>query len=235
MSLTCPVVIQSAAPALCRQIDVYCERVGFTLDGEPLNAITNFAMIVAAILLARLQLRRPNHGSAGLIWAAIGLITLGGIGATLFHTTAAIWAVWVDMMPFLAFMLIILWLTLTRFLAWPAWGAALALVGFFALTFGLGPLLPAGIRSGGAYYLPPLVVLSLVSVVLYRRRSPAAGAYSATSVVFIGALAARQLDEPLCDALPSGTHFLWHLLAALLAFILIRAAILYAPPKPAAP
>ena len=46
------------------------------------------------------------------------------------------------------------------------------------------------------------------------------------------AFAARELDGPLCAENPAGTHFLWHLFAALLAYILIRAAILYAPPRP---
>jgi hypothetical protein len=77
----------------------------------------------------------------------------------------------------------------------------------------------------------PLMVLSAVAVILLVRRSPAGPSYLAAAIVFAAAFAARQLDGPLCDAIPVGTHFLWHLLAAVLAFILIRAAILYAPPR----
>jgi hypothetical protein len=63
------------------------------------------------------------------------------------------------------------------------------------------------------------------------RGAPAGPSYLADTVVFAAAIAFRQLDGPLCDTFPGGTHFLWHTLAALLAFILIRAAILHAPAR----
>ncbi|SDB22842.1 ceramidase domain-containing protein [Bauldia litoralis] len=234
MDLVCPALIADAAPALCRQFDVYCERIGFGLDAEPLNALTNVAMLVVAAFAARLQIARPNRDAAGLIWAAIIAVALGGIGATLFHTTATVWAVWADMMPFLVFMMIILWLALTRHFGWPAWAAVIAVLGFLAITFGSGPLIPRGLLPGGAYYLPPLLVLFAVAVILQRRGSKAGVSYLLASIVFLGALAARESDGPLCAAIPFGTHFLWHLLAALLAWILIRSAILDTPASGAA-
>ena len=188
-------------------------------------------MLVAAWAAARLQRRQPNRDAAGLITAMIVAIVAGGVGAFLFHTTATVWAVVLDMLPFLVFMLLVLWLTLTRFFAWPPLMAALGVVAFVAAVFGGGALIPRGLLPAGAYYLLPLAVLIVVAVSLSLRRSPAAPSYLAAAFVFAAAFAARELDGPLCGAIPVGTHFLWHLLAALLAFILIRAAILYAPPK----
>jgi hypothetical protein len=135
------------------------------------------------------------------------------------------------MLPFLVFMLLVLWLTLTRFFAWPPRAAALGLVAFVAVMLGGAVLVPRGLLPSGAYYLLPLIVLVAVAVILTLRRSPAAPSYLAAAMVFAAAFASRELDGPLCNALPIGTHFLWHLFAALLAFILIRAAILYAPPR----
>lgn len=232
MALVCPAVLTEAAPWLCRTVDAYCERTSEAFDAEPLNAVTNVLMLLAAWGAAHLQRRHPNRDAAGLITAMIVAIAAGGVGAFLFHTTAAVWAVILDMLPFLVFMLLVLWLTLTRFFAWP-WAAAAAGIVAFVLILVLGGLvLPPGALGSAAYYLLPLVVLSVVALVLLARRSPAGPSYFAAAIAFGGALAARQLDGPLCDTIPSGTHFIWHSLAALLAYILIRTAILHAPPRP---
>ena len=232
MAAACPAFVADALPGLCRTIDVYCERTSDAFDAEPLNAITNILMLVAAWSLVRLQRRQPNRDAAGLITAMIVAIVAGGIGAFLFHTTAAIWAVIVDMAPFFVFMLLVLWLTLTRFFAWPPIAAAGGLGAFILVIFGGGMLVPAGMLPGGAYYMVPLVVLGMVALALLLRQSPAAPSYLAATLVFAAAISARQLDEPLCGVIPFGTHFLWHTFAALLAWILIRAAILHAPPRP---
>ena len=230
MSIACPSLIADSLPALCRTIDVYCERTGAAFDAEPLNAATSLAMLPAAFAAGWLQAVRPNRDAAGLIRAMIALISVGAVGAFLFHTTATVWAVWLDMMPFLGFMLLVIWLTFTRFFGWPPIAAGAAVLAFFAVTFGGGPLLPRGFLPGGAYYLPPLFVLAAVAIALRLRRSPAATSYAVAAVVFVAAFAARELDMPLCGSFPLGTHFLWHLLAAVLAYVLIRAAVLHAPP-----
>jgi hypothetical protein len=232
MAVACPGFVLEAMPGLCRTVDAYCERTSDALAAEPLNALTNIGMLVAAWAAAQLQRRHPNRDAAGLIAAMIVAIIAGGIGAFLFHTTATVWAVILDMLPFLVFMLLVLWLTLTRFFAWPPLAAALGLVAFIAVMLGGGTLVPRGLLPEGAYYLRPLAVLVAVAMILAIRRSPAALSYLAAAVVFAAAFASRALDGPLCDAVPVGTHFLWHLFAALLAYILIRAAILHAPPRP---
>jgi hypothetical protein len=41
---------------------------------------------------------------------------------------------------------------------------------------------------------------------------------------------ARTLDAKLCTAFPIGTHFMWHLLNAVLLYILVRIAIAHSAP-----
>jgi hypothetical protein len=233
MAAACPAFLADAVPGLCRTVDAYCERTSAAFDAEPLNAVTNVLMLVAAWGAARLQRRHPNHDASGLITAMIVAIVAGGVGAFLFHTTATVWAVILDMAPFLVFMLLVLWLTLTRFFAWPPIAAAGGLAAFILVIVGGGTLAPHGLLPDGAYYMVPLAVLAVVALILLVRRSPAGPSYLAATAVFAAAIAARQLDGPLCGAIPFGTHFLWHTFAALLAFILIRAAILHAPARPA--
>jgi hypothetical protein len=43
--------------------------------------------------------------------------------------------------------------------------------------------------------------------------------------VFAVALVFRTIDTPICRAWPSGTHFVWHLLNALVMYLSVRALV----------
>ena len=51
----------------------------------------------------------------------------------------------------------------------------------------------------------------------------------AATGVFVLSLTARTLDVPIGPSFPLGTHFLWHVLNAVLVYLVVRVAILYAP------
>jgi hypothetical protein len=51
--------------------------------------------------------------------------------------------------------------------------------------------------------------------------------------LFALSLAFRVVDLPICPAFPTGTHFVWHLLNALVLYVLLRAAIAHAGKAPA--
>jgi hypothetical protein len=60
-------------------------------------------------------------------------------------------------------------------------------------------------------------VLILFYAWLLRRRAPAtARGLVAGAAILIVSLTFRTLDEPLCGAFPLGTHFLWHVLNAVM-------------------
>lgn len=73
-----------------RIIDQYCERVGTNPDfwGEPVNAITNAAFLVAALWVYREALKRNRLDLlSGLLCTNVFFI---GIGSFLFHTHATV-------------------------------------------------------------------------------------------------------------------------------------------------
>jgi hypothetical protein len=45
-------------------------------------------------------------------------------------------------------------------------------------------------------------------------------------IVFALSLTLRSLDGPACHAVPTGLHVFWHLLNAVVLYLLLRAAIL---------
>ena len=60
-------------------------------------------------------------------------------------------------------------------------------------------------------------LLILIYAALLRRRLPeTARGLAIGAGLLIVSLTFRTLDQPLCDALPFGTHFLWHVLNAVM-------------------
>jgi hypothetical protein len=230
MLLACPSLIAEHYPDLCRAVNIYCERTGTDINSEPVNAVTNAAFLIAAWSAWRLQSNLPNPNANGLIRALTVFMAIVGLGSFLFHTVATRWAEWGDVIPILVFMLLYLWLVLTCFFAWSFVLKFIALSLFFAVTFYLEAVVPSMILWGGALYVPALLVLAAISAALIRRQSAAGRAMLSATGVFLLSLTARTLDAPICMAFPLGTHFLWHILNAILLFLLVRVAILYAVP-----
>ena len=230
MSIACPDFIAALDPALCRAVDHYCERTGPALDAEPVNAITNAAFLIACAAAWRLASLHPPPRARGLIRILIVIIAVVGLGSFLFHTVGTRWAEWGDVLPILVFVLLYVWLIPTLFFGWPAWlkGGAVALL-LFATVF-LEVRAPASFLWGGALYLPMILTLAAFSITLWRMEAAAGRAMALAGGVFLLSLTARTVDMPLCDAWPLGTHLLWHVLNAVLLYVLMRVAILYAPP-----
>ncbi len=64
------------------RIDAYCERLGPGFWAEPVNALTNAAFVLAAILMWR---RWPEEPLCRALSLVLGVI---GVGSFLFHTVA---------------------------------------------------------------------------------------------------------------------------------------------------
>jgi hypothetical protein len=235
MSLNCPSLVADISPDLCRAVDHYCERIDASFWSEPVNALTNAAFPIAAWIAWRLAANHPNHAHLRLIQTLIIVMAIVGPGSFLFHTVATRWAEWGDVIPILVFMLLYLWLVLTCFFRWPGWLKLAALAVFFAVTFYLEAAVPGTVLWGGALYMPTVLVLVATTVALYRIGSAAAPAMVGATVVFLLSFTARPLDASVCLSFPLGSHFLWHLLNALLLFLLLRLAISYAPRRQAHP
>ena len=204
-------------------IDIYCERTGPEFWSEPLNAVTNLAFLIAAAVLARLMLRAgPAVRRDPACWVFVGLVAAIGIGSGLFHTLAVRWAMLADVIPIALFILLFTYFALRRFAGAP-WWAALAGV---AAVIGVAAAVPALTGYRGGPYVAALVAMILIGGYLRLvRHHPAGTALLAAAAVFVVSLALRTADAPVCEALPSGTHYWWHLLNATVLFLVTRAMI----------
>jgi hypothetical protein len=197
-------------------IDAYCERLGAGFWAEPTNALTNLAFLVAAYLLYQ-RLRGSGDVPALLLTLLIGLI---GMGSFLFHTYATVWASLADVLPIVAYMMAAIGIGLKRRFGLPTQAAALGAVIFvFATTLIMFSPFMAFLPSGSVAYLPALIVLALFAISLTLKSSEFAVFFVIATPIFALSLFLRTLDAPLCDLVPSGTHFAWHVLNAVTLYL----------------
>jgi hypothetical protein len=203
-----------------RAIDIYCERLGPGLWAEPLNAVSNLAFIVAGILLvAALRRCDPPVRRDPTIVALVALTFIIGIGSALLHTFAVVWAALTDVVPIALFILLYMYLALRRLVALPLWGCWLGVAVVLFLTV----VMPLAFGfSISTYGVALAAMLGVGGVLHFGRRHPAGPRILVAAGIFAVSLALRTADEPLCAALPVGTHYFWHLFNAVVLYSLTR-------------
>lgn len=226
--------------SLDAKIFAYCERgLDPAFFAEPINAFSNGAFILAG--LAALSPPIYLTPSAGRLLPRLfaALVIMIGIGSFLFHTFATPWAAIADVAPIGVFMLAYFAYALRVLLRLSA-PTTLLLTLAFAISLPItrfircdaeGVLLAvdAGQRclNGSMSYLPALFAVLTIGAVLWSRRYPAGRAVLAAGGIFALSLTLRTIDPMICSeaiiaGYSVGTHFLWHLLNALVLYLLVR-------------
>ncbi len=198
-------------------IDSYCERIAPGLLGEPLNAITNFAFMIAAIWLWQIA-KRHGRDHSWMLRTLLILLFATGVCSLIFHTFANVIGVVLDS---LALTLCLLAAILFSARVWlhQKWGiAALWPLGMIGAAFVMASVVPVQ----GAAYLGPFVTGGLLAILLIRRGHPAGRDVAIAIAFFVPSFLFRTMDAPVCDAFPAGTHFMWHILNACVLGFAIR-------------
>jgi hypothetical protein len=202
-------------------VDLYCERTDPSFWAEPFNAATNASFVIAA-LIAFVQWRR----SGGKDWPALALIAVTaaiGVGSFIFHTVATSGAAKFDTIPIAVFIYGYLLLALRRYHAFSLIASLGVLAAFSAFNYVEALVVPRGVLNGSHAYLPALG--ALIAVAWPVRTSEAGRLMFAAAGTLVVSLTFRSVDMAVCDALPLGTHFLWHGLNGLALYLLLRAAL----------
>ena len=208
-----------------RAVNGYCERTDASYWSEPLNAVSNAAFLIAAALCWRMTARDPGARLLVVILAAIG------VGSYLFHTHARAWAMLADVLPIEAFILVYIHLATVRFFAAPGWAGLAAAAAFVPLS-GLAAAAIArllGPLNGSVGYMPVLLLIAAYALGLLRRAPETARDMAVGAGILAVSLLFRTVDEAVCGAFPLGTHFLWHILNAVLLGWMIRVLVRHRP------
>lgn len=202
-------------------IDAYCERLAPGFLAEPLNAISNLAFLVAAaygLVVAR------REGCGLTVYLFGWLVGVIGFGSFLFHTFANRWSMLADVIPITVFIYAYFAFALRRFVGLPWVSTLLFLGALLAANVGLASLTPSGLLNGSIGYLPALAAALAMALVLRAQNHEAAFHLSTAAIILAISLAFRTADRIICHAVPIGTHFIWHILNALVLGLYLEAA-----------
>jgi len=224
-------------------IDIYCERTATGLLNEPFNALSNIAFLLAAWWGYRSARCLGRLTFSNLV--AILLAGMIGIGSLLFHTFANAWSELADVIPIWSF---VAWMILSMVIAMTGGNMArtaatlatiLAVVGLvFWLVSGLlldapGPGAEASSAlNGSEQYAPALLALAIFALITRLKDHPSWRWLAAATGVFFLSLAFRTIDMKICQAVPAGSHFAWHLLNGLMIGLLLQVMIVHLTPAP---
>jgi hypothetical protein len=230
---------------LSERVFFYCERgTSPELLAEPLNAASNGAFLLAALVALWLLLRRPKEDRSADHALLIALVFLVGLGSLAFHLYADKATLLADVIPINLFMLVYLGFALNRFLRVPPGWTVLLLIGFVAINYvtaqlkcweggigfpGPGVSGASECMNGSLGYLPALAAMAIIGGLLYERRHPAAPYILWAALIFAVSVTFRSIDMAVCgdtlfEGRKLGTHFVWHLLNGLTLFLLLRAS-----------
>jgi len=190
------------------QFDGYCERVDFTFWSEPVNALTNLAFVLAALYVWP----RTRHNP--LARAMTVVLMLIGVGSFAFHTTATRWGALADTAPILGFILLYIFAATRDFFGLTPLKTGLVTLLFFPFAAATVPLFAKlGLGSSSAYAPVPMLIFIYAYLLKSTAPKTARGLAVGAGLLCLS-IGFRMLDDPICALWPMGTHFLWHLLNA---------------------
>jgi len=220
---------------------VYCDTYVANTDiphmwlgmHEPVNTISNAAILIAAYVAYR-YVRRSRVGFSGDLILLLFLLAWVGIGSALWHGLRTMWALQLDWIPGVLYLLVLTVLWIRNMFAGRLAGWAAGIGGMFAmvavsvlgvLTWGraLAQITPNFI---GVPMFLTVTVFGIIMVTLSARKFGGEAAVLGASILVAGIVAAiaRSVDLLVCQYIPFGTHFLWHIglsTAACLGLLLI--------------
>ena len=211
-------------------IDGYCERLEPGFWNEPVNAVSNLAFLLAALIMAH-RLRGAGLPLArGMVW----ILAIISLGSFLFHTFATVWASVADVGPIMAFILLYVFASVQDYMRLGRIWAMLSVPLFFfytALGVQFTQYIP-GIGSSAEYAVIPPLILFFAAFVWRHNRATGRGLVIGALLLTLS-IGFRSLDLANCAANPLGTHFIWHILNAIMLAWMIevyRRHMVAAPP-----
>ena len=217
-------------------IDLYCERTDLTFWSEPLNAVTNFAFILAAAVAFSLwrkhktNFTRINNIVLPLMAANICVI---GIGSFLFHTLATHWAMLADVIPIYIYKVLLLLLYPILVLKF-SWFKSVGLFCLFLLATYLVGVMPIDL-NGSQMYLPAISMLLLFAFLHKQQYQHLDKALLIACGAFLISITLRSIDNLICPHWPIGSHFGWHLCNGFVLFFTWKSVFNQAMNFPAKP
>lgn len=186
---------------------------------EPFNSVSSLLVMIPSIYF--LYKVRNNINDYHFLVYAVTLVMLGSIGSTLFHglRSSRIYLM-MDIVPIILLTLslsIYFWLKLVKW-----WVMLLIIVPLLASRYFIFGNVPEPTAINISYAISGLMVLLPWCILLYKQRFKYWIKLLIIVLSFGAALYFRSIDLQSGDVLPMGTHFLWHVFAAIGTWFLLE-------------
>lgn len=199
-------------------VDVYCERHAQGFGGEPLNMLTGLAFLGVGLM----ALRRAPSGADRSLALALALV---GVASAVQHGFALVVTVWADLAANISYLVLLGSLMLRRLggISAPAAGLAAGATVLALNTAPVGPALRAVSPVLADVFFLLLLILAGLALALRRAEPETSRGLAVSALLLAIGLPFRLLDGALCPVWPIGTHWVWHLLNAASAAMLLAA------------
>lgn len=199
-----------------------CERANESFWAEPINAFTNLAFIYASI---RIYHYYRDHTDLRGKWVwdihiLTALLFMIGCASLLFHTLPNRYTEIGDVIFIVAFIVIYFNSAVHRVTGCNWFETIICFMAFAGVSHIIVSQFPHAINDSIGY-LSSMAALSVIAFYLNMKQRPSARHFLNASLVGVISLFFRGVDNAVCDMIPIGTHFMWHLLNALLCYLLM--------------
>jgi len=192
---------------------LYCEHAQHLL--QPINTISSLAFLVVGVLALRYLKRHKSN--TGLYTLPV-LLIFGGIGSALWHFTSQPWADFLDGLFIALFSIALSYFFLQSFLKQRAY-IILGIIGLAIVSLSLERVQAL---NGSLVYVFLLTILGIFLYLSVKRFQLSGRVATYTISLSFLALIARIVDQEVCQFIPFGTHFIWHILMAISAYYIIQ-------------
>lgn len=197
-------------------IDLYCERTDHFITSEPINFVSNIGFLIAATLI---WYRAKTIKGCRILSIMLGTI---GISSAFHHAFAQTWAALLDVLSIAVFVLTYLFFANRTYLNLSLYNAIIITILFLPISLILSNYLFAfKVLGDSTGYMPILLLIGVYALILRKKLPRVSKGLLISFCVFAISLFFRTVDQSFCSRWAIGTHFVWHILnAILLAWII---------------
>ncbi len=208
-------MLSALLPAMPR----YCEYVFWHRPDQPLNVYSHVAFIFIAGLVFGQREQLPR-GAGWILTLLLFLLSTAGV---LWHSGMERDAFIADLGVSAALAATLAFLVLRFVFYWPLW-ACILIPPLLLLLCGVLHIDSMWIAPDALPLLPLMALLLLLGLWSALARHGNAGLYLMIAAFWLaGGFMVLSIDLPACGDIRSGTHFIWHILAAVGVWCVIRA------------
>ena len=200
-----------------------CERSGLGMLAEPLNALSSVAFMITAIAIYRHYHRHEDLKGKWIIdiHALTFICFLIGVNSVVFHMFPSPTTELADALTIVLFIVLYFWSVLYRIGRTSFYQALICFVAFVGFSHILVHQFPQAMNDSIGY-LSSMIALIMIAVHLHLRARPSSSHFMLAALIGVISLFCRVIDREVCPEISIGTHFLWHVLNAMLLYILLK-------------